>query len=176
MKAWDESVIDHIVQQFRQDQGAAIMILQQVQATFGYVGEDMLEYISQLTKIPASDLYGIITFYSQFRLEPVGDNFIQVCHGTACHLAGAEKISEAIQNEIGIKTEGTSADGKFTLEHVACLGCCSHGPIITFNQDTHARMTPEKVKKLVRQAGEGCKCGHKTQQEASIQEGCEDNV
>lgn len=175
MKAWDKAIIERIVQQFKQDKGAGIMILQQVQAAYGYVGKDMLEYISQLTKIPASDLYGIITFYSQFRLEPVGENFIQICHGTACHLAGAEKLSEAIQNEIGIG-EGTSTDGKFTVEHVACLGCCSHGPIMTFNNETHARMTPEKVKRMVRQAGEHCHCGHTEQLEGSNQEGCEDNA
>ncbi|WP_051688130.1 NADH-quinone oxidoreductase subunit NuoE [Desulfofalx alkaliphila] len=173
IKDSDKAALDEIVQKYNHDKGAAIMILQQVQASFGYVSEDMLDYISKLTKVPASDLYGIATFYAQFRLEPVGDNFIQVCHGTACHLAGAEQLSEAIQNEIGIKSEGTSEDGKFTLEHVACLGCCSHGPVITFNGETYAKMTPEKVKKLVRQAGKSCQCGNA---EGSVKEGCEANV
>jgi NADH-quinone oxidoreductase subunit E len=173
MNEMDILVVDEIVESFAQDKGTAIMILQQVQAKFGYVGSDMIERISEKTGIPSSDLFGITTFYAQFRLEPVGDNFIQVCHGTACHLAGAEQISEAVQNSAGLTSEGTSADGKFTLEHVACLGCCSHGPIMTLNGETHAKMNPEKVKKLMKQAGEKCKCGHHQQPADDVREECE---
>ncbi|SHE66219.1 MULTISPECIES: NADH-quinone oxidoreductase subunit NuoE [Eubacteriales] len=151
LSAENFDAIDQIVNKYNSDKGAAIMILQQVQATYGYIGQSMLERISQLTGTPTSELFSIVTFYSQFRLEPLGENFIQVCHGTACHLAGAERISEAVQHVTKAKPGHTSPDGKFTLEHVACLGCCSHGPIMTLNNETFARMTPDKVKKMLHQ-------------------------
>jgi NADH-quinone oxidoreductase subunit E len=83
-------------------------------------------------------------------LEPIGENLIQICHGTACHLAGAEKITESLQFETKAPTGGTSKDGKFTLEKVACLGCCSLAPVITINEETYGRLTPEKVKKIIK--------------------------
>ncbi len=173
MKDVDKAALDQIIDSFASDRGAAMMILQKVQATFGYVSPEIIDYISQVTGTPASDLFGIATFYAQFRLEPLGENIIQVCHGTACHLAGAEQISEAVINEAGVQPGGTSADGKFTLEHVACLGCCSHGPVITLNGTTHARMSPEKVKKLVKEARKGSKCPSKEQSTPAKGKGCD---
>lgn len=163
--------IDQIVHQFNTEKGSAMIILQQVQAEYGYVSSEMVERISKLTAIPASELFGIITFYSQFRLTPVGEKLIQVCHGTACHLAGAEQISEAVVNVTGAKEGTTSDDGKFTLEHVACLGCCSHGPVMTINGETYAKMTPDKVKKLLKPKG-NCHCNNARQDDASMREGC----
>lgn len=168
-------MIDAIVHQFNAEKGAAMLILQQVQAQYGYVSPEMINRISQLTEIPASELFGVVTFYSQFRLNPVGENFIQVCHGTACHLAGAEKISEAVENVTGAKAGTTSDNGKFTLEHVACLGCCSHGPVMTINDETYAKMTPEQVKKLLKSKGNGCQCSGNKQNDASNGEGCGGN-
>lgn len=150
---------DKTVQEKNLDMGAAIRILQQIQATYGYVSPPMLERISLLTGIPTSVLYSIVTFYAQFRLEPIGENLIQVCHGTACHLAGAEKISEAVQIETGAKAGHTSPDGKFTIEKVACLGCCSLGPVITINSETYGRMNPEMARQMLKQRRQGCICG-----------------
>ncbi|PHJ39552.1 NADH dehydrogenase [Desulforamulus profundi] len=151
--------MDQIVHENYLDLGSAIVILQQIQDAFGYVAPYMLERVAALTGIPTGELYSIVTFYAQFRTEPIGENLIQVCHGTACHLAGAEKISEVLENETGARDGRTSPDRKFTVKKVACLGCCSHGPVVTVNDETHAKITPEKARKLVQQKRQGCSCG-----------------
>lgn len=150
--------VDKIVDDNNLDIGSAILILQKIQGAFGYVSMPALERVSQLTRIPTSVLYSIVTFYAQFRLEPVGENLIQVCHGTACHLAGAEKISEAVELECNAKAGHTSPDGKFTIEKVACLGCCSLGPVMNINDETIGRLTPEKARQKIKQRREGCHC------------------
>ncbi len=142
--------IDEIVQRHNDQRGSAIPILQDVQNTFGYVAPEVLQRVSELTGIPDSELYSIVTFYAQFRLEAIGENLIQVCHGTACHLAGAEKITEALQHETGAPAGKTSPDGKFTLEKVACVGCCSLAPVVNMNEDTHIKLTPDKARKIVK--------------------------
>ena len=143
--------IDAIVQRHNAYPGSAIPILQDVQHTFGYVAPEVLQRVSELSGILETELYSIVTFYSQFRMEPIGENLIQVCHGTACHLAGAERISDKILHETGAKDGGTSPDGKFTVEKVACLGCCSLAPVVTVNEDTHGRLTPAKVSKVIKE-------------------------
>ncbi len=142
--------IREIVEHHKSFLGSAIPVLQDIQNTFGYVSPEMLMRVSEFSGIPVSELYSIVTFYAQFRLEPVGDNLIQVCHGTACHLADAEKVTEALQFETKAPAGGTSADGKFTLEKVACIGCCSLAPVISLNEDIHGRLTPDKIKKIIK--------------------------
>jgi NADH-quinone oxidoreductase E subunit len=142
--------VDGIVRKYQDKRGAAIPILQSIQNEFGYVPKSSLVRISSLIGVPASDLFSIVTFYAQFRLEPIGENLIQVCHGTACHLAGAEEITDALYREAKIKNGNTSPDGKFTIEKVACLGCCSLAPVMTINGETFGRLTPEKAVKLLR--------------------------
>lgn len=141
--------VEEIVGKFRTKRGAAIPILQSIQTEFGYVPKPSLKKVSMLTGVPASDLYSIVTFYAQFRLQPIGENLIQVCHGTACHLAGAEQITDALVRAAKIE-EGstTSPDGKVTVEKVACLGCCSLAPVMTVNGETFGRLTPEKAVRL----------------------------
>ena len=143
--------IKEIVSRHQGQKGTAIPILQDIQTTFGYVSPEMMQRAGEFSGIPVSELYSIVTFYAQFRLEPIGDNLIQVCHGTACHLAGAEKITESLQFETKAPAGRTSPDGKFTLEKVACLGCCSLAPVITINEETHGRLTPDKVKKIIKE-------------------------
>lgn len=143
--------VEKIVEKYRNFSGAAIPILQEVQNRLGYVSPEFIQKVSELAAIPASELYGIVTFYSQFRLEPLGEHYIQICHGTACHLAGAEQITKALEVETGTKCGCTSEDGKFTLEKVACMGCCSLGPVISINGEIKGRLTPDKAKKLIRE-------------------------
>lgn len=152
------AIIDKIVQENNLDKGSGITILQKTQAALGYVSPPMIKHISKLTGIPASTLYSIATFYAQFRLEPIGEHLIQVCHGTACHLAGAEKITEAVALETGAAQGHTSPDGKFTVEKVACLGCCSLGPVMNINNETHIRLTPDGARKLAKNKKKNCKC------------------
>ncbi len=145
-----EPIIREIVQRHSASQGAAIPLLQEIQHTFGYVSPAFIRLAAEYSGIPASELYSIVTFYAQFRLKPVGEHLIHVCHGTACHLAGAEKISESLRLETKAPVVGTSSDGKFTIEKVACLGCCSLAPVITVNDEVYSRLIPDKVKKIVR--------------------------
>ncbi|ACB84830.1 NADH-quinone oxidoreductase subunit NuoE [Natranaerobius thermophilus] len=142
--------VENLVKKHQDKKGAAIPILQDIQKELGYIPKEVLPKVTSLTKIPESDLYSIVTFYSQFRLQPVGDNLIHVCHGTACHLAGAEEITNALVRELEIGDEGTSPDGKFTVEKVACLGCCSLAPVMTINGETHGRLTPDKAVKIAK--------------------------
>ncbi|NLO89653.1 MAG: NADH-quinone oxidoreductase subunit NuoE [Clostridia bacterium] len=145
-----EDVIDAIIKRHADKRGAAIPILQDIQKELGYIPKAALYKISQLPGMNASDLYGIVTFYSQFRLQPMGEVMIHVCHGTACHLAGAEEITCVICETAGITDGETSPDGKITVEKVACLGCCSLAPVITVNGETYGRLTPEKARELIK--------------------------
>lgn len=157
VKARDELsliVIDAIVHKHNEQPGAVIPVLQEIQDSYGYVPPVAIERIAENMGIPASDIFGIVTFYTQFRLQPVGRNLIKVCHGTACHLSGAERIAEALARVTGAREGETSADGMFTVERVACLGCCSLAPCIMLNGEIHGRLTPEAVEKIVRQVKE----------------------
>jgi NADH-quinone oxidoreductase subunit E len=93
---------------------------------------------------------GVATFYTQFRLKPVGKNLIMLCKGTACHVNGADSIAQALQAELGIEDGGTTEDGLFSLKEVACLGCCSLSPVMMINETTYGSLTPEKAKEIVR--------------------------
>lgn len=141
--------VEEIVARYSEKPGAAIMVLQGIQNEFGYVPKEVLPKVSELIGVPASDLYGIITFYAQFRLEPIGDNLVQICNGTACHLAGSEEIADSLMRAVGITEGNTSPDGKFTVEKVACLGCCSLAPVMTINGEVFGRLTPDKAVRLI---------------------------
>ena len=131
--------------------GELIPLLQSAQDHFGYIPRRAISYISSVTGIPDSDIYGVITFYSQFRLQPMGKYVIRACAGTACHVSGAKAIIETIEDELGIEVGDTTADGLFTLNTVACIGCCSLAPVIMINDDTHGRLTPASLRKLLRE-------------------------
>ena len=148
------AVIDAITHEHNVQLGTVIPVLQEIQNTFGYVPPVAIERIAENMGVPASEIYGMVTFYSQFRLQPIGKNLIKVCHGTACHLSGAERIAEALAQEVGAKEGETSQDGEFTVERVACLGCCSLAPCIMVNNETHGRLAPESISKIVSQIQE----------------------
>jgi len=146
--AWHKiNLLDQIVSR-NNEPGASIVILQKVQLQFGCVTPAMILRIAEITGIPESELYGIVTFYSQFRLRPPGKYLIRVCCGTACHLGGAEKITQTIEDATGTREGNVSKDGLFSLERVACLGCCSLAPVMTVNEDIYGRVTPNTVKKI----------------------------
>ena len=104
-----------------------------------------------MTNIPESAIFGVITFYSQFRLRPMGRNMIRLCAGTACHVSGSKLLIETVQDELGIEVGDTTPDGLFTLFTVACLGCCSLAPVMMVNQETHGSLTPASVRKIIRE-------------------------
>jgi NADH-quinone oxidoreductase subunit E len=130
--------------------GALIPLLQSAQDTYGYVSEKAIEYISHITGIPAADIYGVVTFYAQFRTKPLGRNVLKVCNGTACHVNGAKAVYEVIQDELEITYDETSDDGAFSLLSVACIGCCSLAPVITINGETFGRLNATKLRKILR--------------------------
>jgi NADH-quinone oxidoreductase subunit E len=130
--------------------GELIPLLQSAQEHFGYIPRRAINYIAGVTGISESNIYGVITFYSQFRLQPMGKYVIRACAGTACHVSGAKLIRETIEDELGIEVGDTTEDGLFTLNTVACIGCCSLAPVIMINDDTHGRLTPASVRKIIR--------------------------
>lgn len=130
--------------------GDLIPLLQSAQDHFGYIPRRAISYISSVTSIPESEIYGVITFYSQFRLRPMGKFVIRVCAGTACHVSGAKMIIDTVEDEAGVGVGDTSEDGLFTLQTVACIGCCSLAPVVMVNEDTHGNLNPASTRKLVR--------------------------
>jgi NADH-quinone oxidoreductase subunit E len=130
--------------------GELIPLLQSAQDHFGYIPRRAIKTISAVTNIPESNVYGVITFYNQFRLQPMGEHMIKLCVGTACHVSGSKLLVETIQDELGIEVGGTTDDGIFTLFTVACLGCCSLAPVMMIDEDTHGRLAPASVRKILR--------------------------
>ncbi len=131
--------------------GALIPLLQSAQDTYGYVSERAMDYISHVTGIPTAEIYGVVTFYAQFRTKPLGEKIIKVCNGTACHVNGVKEIANTLTDELGINYEETTEDGKISMVSVACLGCCSLAPVVMVSNETFGRLTPQKTRKLVRE-------------------------
>lgn len=134
----------------RHQNDSLIPLLQSAQDSYGYIPEKVIHYISELVGIPPADIYGVITFYAQFRLKPLGKNFIKICEGTACHVNGAKSVLSVLQDELGITTGETTDDGLFSLESVACLGCCSLAPVMVINGETFGNLSQDKIKKAIR--------------------------
>ena len=136
---------------YRGYHGGLIPVLQGAQDIYGYLPEDVLETISHELKIPFSEVFGVVTFYAQFHLKPRGRNIVRVCLGTACHVLGGSKIFQALKDELGVDNGGTTEDLRFTLESVACIGACGLAPCIMINEDTHGRLVPNELKKILEQ-------------------------
>ena len=147
----DLSLIEPVLEHYAEVPGSLIAILQETQDLYGYLPMDVMERIAQRCDTPIATIIGVATFYAQFRLEPVGKYLIMLCQGTACHVNGSELISSAVTDELGIHDGETTADGLFSLKHVACLGCCSLSPVMMINGKTYGSLTPDKAKKVLRQ-------------------------
>jgi NADH-quinone oxidoreductase subunit E len=126
-----------------------IPILQEVQTKLGYLPREALQQIAQLLGMGAVEVWGVATFYNQFRFVPLGKYHTAVCMGTACHLAGGRQILDALERELSIKVGETAEDGKFSLERVACIGCCMLAPVVVINDKIHPKMTPFKVEEAL---------------------------
>jgi len=143
------SVVDAISARHQDQPGAIITMLQEIQEHYGFISTHAMIRLSQLTTLPASDIYSIVTFYSQFHLSPRGENIIKICRGTACHLNDAEELSQALYQHLGARENQTTLDGKFTIEKVACLGCCSLSPAIMINDEVFGRLSPENIPQVI---------------------------
>lgn len=136
---------------YADEPGQLIPLLQSAQETYGYISEKAISYISGVTGIAEAKIFGVITFYKQFRLHPLGEYLVRVCDGTACHVNGSKDLLDVIHDELKMDgSSDTTPDGKFTVETVACIGCCSLAPVITVNEDTHGRLTPLKLRKVIK--------------------------
>lgn len=146
----DTSLMIPIVEKYGNIKGSLINILQATQEVYGYLPLEALNYIADNTGNKRSVIYGVATFYTQFRLKPIGKYLILQCHGTACHVNGAKEISKAICEELKIEPGETTEDGLFTLENVACLGCCSLAPVMMINGEAYGNLTPTEAVSIIR--------------------------
>jgi NADH:ubiquinone oxidoreductase subunit E len=146
----DLGPLEKILDRYREEKGALIPLLQDTQEAYGYLDEKVMRALARGAGYQLSQVYGVATFYTQFRLEPIGEHLIRVCHGTACHVAGAELISEEISNLLGIKDGQTTPDMKFTVESVMCVGACSLSPIMIVDSDTHGKLKPANVRRVLK--------------------------
>ncbi len=150
-KLIDYAVVDRILADVGTDGRMAIPVLQAVQNALRYIPRDVIAYIAQKTEMTEAQLFGVATFYTQFRLEPVGEKIIKVCHGTACHVGGAEGVTEELEKKLGVRAGDTTADGKYTLSSVACVGCCSLAPVMMVDDQTYARLDRRKAAQVIDQ-------------------------
>jgi NADH-quinone oxidoreductase subunit E len=141
--------LDPIIERFRGNPGATIPLLAEVQKEVGYVAEAAVDYISDKLKIPAAEMFGVATFYSMFRFQPQGEYVIRLCRGTACHVQGSARIGEQLKRTLQVEDGGTTDDRLFSLQFVACLGCCSLAPVMMVNDQVFGRLTPEKADVIV---------------------------
>ncbi len=145
----DLSGIDALLKPYLGKRGTVIPVLQSLQAHYGYLPRPVLEYTAARIKIPLSRLYGVATFYAQFKMTPRGRNIIRVCKGTACHIQGSPKVAERVEEILGIKGGETTPDLRFTLEEVACIGACALAPVMMINDQPHGRLTPDRIKEIL---------------------------
>lgn len=151
----DFSELAPVLEKYAKVPGSLITILQKAQDIYGYLSLDAINYISSQTGIKPAKIYGVATFYSQFRLQPIGKYLIMLCQGTACHVNGSEMIEEAICEELNIADGETTEDGIFTLNNVACLGCCSLAPVMMIKSidgdETYGNLTKDSVKAVIQE-------------------------
>ena len=146
----DMKLLTPVLDEWREHGAGLITTLQHTQAAFGYLPRAAIDEIATQTGVSLSQIYGVASFYNQFRLSPVGKHIITVCHGTACHVAGAPLITEAFSEVLGVDVGKTSDDRLFTLQAVSCVGACALAPVVRVGDDeTHGRMTPDKARQLV---------------------------
>lgn len=126
-----------------------IIILHKAQEIFGYIPEEVQEFIAEKIEVPVSKVYGVVSFYNFFSMEPKGKYPISVCTGTACYVRGAEKILEALQKELGLKLGGVTEDGLFSLDSLRCVGACGLAPVMLVGKDVYGKVKPEDVKKII---------------------------
>ncbi len=142
--------VEFLLSDFNGTKNELIPILQRVQKQFGYLPESAMLEIARYVSIPESKVYAAATFYSEFRFNPIGEKHISVCKGTACHIQGAGKIQETIERQLGITVGETTADRQYSLETVACIGCCALAPCMTVNKETvHGNLTPRKAVSII---------------------------
>lgn len=144
-----EIKLQKIIEKYKDLKGGLIPVLHEVQELYGYLPLNAQKKISEGLGVPLSEIYGVITFYTQFSLEPKGKYNIQVCLGTACYVKGANLILDKLQEKLGINVGECTEDGLFYLEACRCIGACGLAPVITINDDVHGRLKPEDIEGII---------------------------
>ena len=141
--------INNVFKAFSKDEENLIPILQKIQAEIGYISKQAVEEIANFLKITEGQVYGVASFYSQFRFTPRGRHSITVCLGTACHVRGGEILIEALERDLEVKTGECTEDKRFDLNRVACLGCCALAPVVKIDEDIYSNVTIIKLKEVL---------------------------
>jgi len=143
-------LLEQTLEKYRGSRGKLIPALQETQAIFGYLPAEALGMVGKVLKLPASEVYGVATFYGQFHLQPRGKNIVKVCTGTACHVRGGGKVLDEVLACLGLENgELTTADLQFTLDPVACIGACGMAPVMMVNNDVYGRLEPQDVSAIL---------------------------
>ena len=137
------------VEEWKPKPGNLIMVLHQVQQTYGYIPRNIAIEISEMLEVPLAKIYGVVTFYNFFKLQKAGKYIIQVCLGTACYLRGGDDLMKELERQLGIGVNGTTADGLFSIEAVRCLGCCGLAPVIVVNGEVHGKLETKDIASIV---------------------------
>ncbi len=137
--------LDDILSQYDGGSGNLIPILQEAQERFGYLPGEVMQWIAKFLRLPESNVYGVSTFYAQFKFTPMGKRIIKVCRGTACHVRGGARILNEVERQLGITPGETTDDLEYSLETVACIGACALAPTMVINDEVQRKMTPKKV-------------------------------
>ena len=145
--------LNHILSSYQGREDELIPILQQFQQEFGYLPKPAIKQIARFLHLPEITIFGVATFYAQFKLVPTGRNIIRVCRGTACHVRGVARILQELEKQLGVKPGETTADREYSLETVACFGACALSPIMVLNDKVHGKMTTQKVRSILDATG-----------------------
>lgn len=141
--------IEEILEYTSTERDNLIPLLQEVQEKQGFLSEEAITLVGKKMKLPTSKIYGVATFYNQFRFDPKGKYHIQICRGTACHVLGSATVLDELEKYLKAKAGQTTKDGMFSLEVVACIGACGLAPVISINGEFHAKVTPESIKEII---------------------------
>lgn len=147
----DLGLMDELLEKYKGRKGNLIPLLQGTQDIYGYLPREAFYRINEVTGLPMNEMYGVATFYAQFRLAPAGKHIVKMCHGTACHVQNVGAITDEILDTLQIKDGETTSDGLFTVETVACLGCCSLAPVMMIGEETYGKLSPRQAVKILRE-------------------------
>lgn len=143
--AEQEKQLDAVVAKWKSKEGCLMPVLQEAQEIYGYLPEEVQMMISKGLSVPMSDIYGVVTFYSQFNLQPKGKYKIGVCMGTACYVKNAADVFDRLKKELAVENGECTPDGLFSLDATRCLGCCGLAPVMMVNDDVYGRLTPDEI-------------------------------
>jgi NADH-quinone oxidoreductase subunit E len=141
--------VDEITSRYSRESGNLIPVLQEAQEKFGYLPEEVMQRFARFLRLPESTVYGVSTFYAQFKLTPTGKRLVKVCRGTACHVRGGARILREVEKRLGIKSGETTSDLEYSLETIACFGSCALAPVMVIDKNVYGRMTTTKVGQIL---------------------------